>query len=233
MDALLHKPGFVAQVDGQCQLHQYLTQHMGQAYQQFRHSWGQLVRDPYLRDGGHYRYRRYSVFRWQHGRLKLLPHEPHYQSKHYNPMHGGFNRHFRPWLASTLANPVLPAVVRFAASHFSTNPAEQWRIQAHQFRIVATASEQGKPTPEGVHKDGAEYILIMLVDRQNVQGGVSQIYDNAKQPLAELTLQQPGDYVLVNDHAVYHGVTPISPVEPGRPAWRDVLVMTFHYQGQA
>lgn len=209
-------------------LQRRLARRMGQAYKRFRDSWGGLLLDPYLRDGGDYRYRRYSVFHWQYNALTVLPHEPHYQSSHYNRVHGGFNRHFRGWLPTTLANPVLKEVIGWAVQQFSRNPAELWRIQAHQFRIIARPDQPGKPTPEGIHKDGAEYILIMMMDRHNVDGGESRIYDNTMRPLAEGTLAQAGDLVLVNDHAVYHGVTAISPADPTQPAWRDVLVLTFH-----
>ncbi len=226
----LHQPGFMFAVGESNRLQQQLVRRMGQAYRRFRASWNGLVRDPYLRDGGDYRYRRYSVLHWRHGKLTVLPHEPHYQSSHYNHVHGGFNRHFRAWLPTTLQNPVLTSIVRWATQQFSRSPQELWRIQAHQFRIVAQPDQLGKPTPEGVHKDGAEYILIMMMDRQNIQGGVSRIYDNAMQPLAEGTLQTQGDLVIVNDHAVYHGVTEIAPAEPTRRAWRDVLVLTFHRQ---
>lgn len=209
-------------------LHQQLVRRMGQAYKRFRQSWNGLLSDPYLRDGGHYRYRRYSVFHWKNNSLEVLPYEPHYQSTHYNHVHGGINRHFRSWLPTTLHNPALKEIIRWATSQFSCSPAELWRIQAHQFRIVAREDQLGKPTPEGVHKDGAEYILIMMMDRQNIQGGVSRVYDNDMLPLAEGTLEQAGDLMLVNDHAVYHGVTEIGPADPAQPAWRDVLVLTFH-----
>ncbi len=230
MNTLLHKPGFVFALGETNRLQHQLSARMGQAYRRFRASWNGLIRDPYLRDGGSYRYRRYSVFQWQYNRLTPLPHEPHYQSSHYNHVHGGFNRHFRAWLPTTLHNPVLPSIVRWAMAQFSRSPQTLWRIQAHQFRIVARDIQAGKPTPEGVHKDGAEYILIMMMDRHNIQGGVSRIYDNAMQPLAEGVLAQTGDLVLVNDHAVYHGVTEIEPEKPAQPAWRDVLVLTFHRQ---
>ncbi|MEN9423666.1 MAG: hypothetical protein RL122_1049, partial [Pseudomonadota bacterium] len=174
-------------------LHQQLARRMGQAYKRFRQSWGGLLLDPYLRDGGQYRYRRYSVFQWKNNALEILPHEPHYQSSHYNHVHGGFNRHFRAWLPTTLQNPVLTEIIRWSIQQFSRSPAELWRIQAHQFRIIASDGQFGKPTPEGVHKDGAEYILIMMMDRHNIQGGVSRIYDNTMQPLGEGTLEQAGD----------------------------------------
>ncbi|EIJ34022.1 Protein of unknown function DUF2257 [Thiothrix nivea DSM 5205] len=211
-------------------LHQQLVRRMGQAYRRFRQSWDGLLLDPYLRDGGSYRYRRYSVFHWKNAELEVLPHEPHYQSTHYNQVHGGFNRHFREWLPTTLRNPVLKEIIRWTTSQFSGGPAQLWRIQAHQFRIVAREDQLGKPTPEGVHKDGAEYILIMMMDRQNIRGGVSCVFGNDMRPLAEGSLEQAGDLMLVNDHAVYHGVTEISPADPAQPAWRDVLVLTFHKQ---
>ena len=37
----------------------------------------------------------------------------------------------------------------------------------------------------------------------------------------------PCDAALVNDQRALHGVTPIHPLDPSRPAWRDVLVVTY------
>lgn len=231
MNTQLQYPGYLLITGSQPHpLQQQLEQRMGQAYRRFCQSWNGLVRDPYLRDGGNYRYRRYSVLQWQNNQLTVLPYEPHYQSSHYNRVHGGFNRHFRPWLSTTLHNPALTQIIRWTTQQFVKSPNELWRIQAHQFRIVARAEQKGKPTPEGVHKDGADYILIMLMNRANIRGGVSQIYDNHMQLLANGTLTKQGDLVIVNDHLVYHGVTEIEPIDVSLPAWRDVLVLTFHKQ---
>lgn len=231
MNAQLNQRGFIAAVgDSQNRLQTQLRQQMAHAYQRFCRSWNQLLPDPYLRDGGRYRLRRYSVFHWQYGKLKQLPHEPHYQSSYHNAVHGGFNRHFRAWLPTTVSNPVFKRLIAWSVEQFSANPSQLWRIQAHQFRIVASALEEGRPTPEGVHKDGADYILIMLLDRHNVQGGVSHIYNNQMQALGQCTLSTSTDLLLVNDHKVYHGVTPIMPEDKSQAAWRDVLVLTFHRQ---
>jgi hypothetical protein len=35
------------------------------------------------------------------------------------------------------------------------------------------------------------------------------------------------DAALVDDNRAYHGVTPVVPVDPARPAYREVLVVTF------
>lgn len=230
VNPLLRQPGYLFATGTDNALMQRLSRHFSNAYRRFAATWNGTLPDPYLRDGGTYRKRRYSVFHWQRNALHVLPHEPHYQSNYHNQVHGGFNRHFRDWLPTTVNNPVVTEIVRWCVQQFDHHPSQVWRIQAHQFRIESTALEAGKPTPEGVHKDGADYILIMLIDRDNVQGGISDMYDNDRQPLEQHTLQNSGDLLLINDEKVYHGVTEIIPQDKNTVALRDVLVLTFHRQ---
>ena len=208
-------------------LHKRLQRHRAQAYERFRRSWQQLILDPYLRDGGKYRYRRYNVLHWQQRRLTVLPYEPHYQTRHHNTVHGGFFRQLRAWLPTTLNNPVLYDIIHWTTQQF-TEKSTSWRIQAHQFRITANTTQHGKPTPEGIHQDGADYILILLLDRQHISGGVSRIYDYNRTLLTQTTLQNTGNFILLNDHTVFHDVSTIIPATPPKPGWRDVLVLTFH-----
>ena len=51
--------------------------------------------------------------------------------------------------------------------------------------------------------------------------------DEARRPLGSFTLETPLDTVLLDDHRVWHGVTPVQPLDPAVPAHRDVLVLTF------
>lgn len=138
----------------------------------------------------------------KNNQLEVLPHEPHYQSSHYNRDHGGFNRHFRAWFADYAEKSGLTEIIRWSTQQFSRSPVDLWRIQTHQFRIAGLGDKAGRPT-KGVHK-GSGIHPIMMMDRHNVSGGVSHIYDNEMRPLGEGTLEQAGDLVLVNDHAVYH-----------------------------
>lgn len=204
---------------------------MPEAYQQFHQSWNDLPEDNFLSDGGHYRFRRYSVFNWiMNDELVLLPHEPHYQSTYRNNMNGGINREYRPIKLSTIENPVLKSFIQLIAPQFSFNNEKSWRIQAHQFRIVANAEEAGNPSPEGIHRDGADFILIMVLKRENITGGVNHIYDNAKRLLFGSVLTEAGDALLIDDQSVWHGVSEIYPIDISKPAYRDVLVLTFHNQ---
>lgn len=202
---------------------------MPQAYKEFHQSWDDLPADNFLSDGGHYRFRRYSVFNWiMNDELILLPHEPHYQSTYRNDMNGGIHREFEPFKSSTIENPVLKSFIQLIAPKFSFNNEKSWRVQAHQFRIVANAEEAGNPSPEGIHRDGADFILIMVLKRENITGGVNHIYDDAKRLLFGSVLTEAGDAMLIDDQRVWHGVSEIYPIDVDKPAYRDVLVLTFH-----
>jgi hypothetical protein len=102
-----------------------------------------------------------------------------------------------------------------------------WHAEIHQFRIEARTSETGRPTPEGLHRDGVDYVLVLLVDRQNIASGVTTIHGQGGVMLGQFTLTSPFDAAIVDDHRVAHGVTPVEPIDKTAPAYRDVLVVTF------
>ena len=197
----------------------------------FQRSWENLALDNFLHDGGHYRYRRYAVFTWQRDQaLRLLPHEPHYQSTYRNAMNGGIYRDFEPFETSTLDNPVLNTIIDWCAHQFSFEQTQDWRVQAHQFRIKTNNDEAGKPTPEGIHRDGADFILIMLLKRHNIIGGVSHVYDSDKKLVFGAVLDEFSDTILIDDRKVWHGVSEIYSQDDSKEGYRDVLVLTFHKQ---
>jgi hypothetical protein len=100
-------------------------------------------------------------------------------------------------------------------------------VEVHQFRIYAKLGAAGKPTPEGMHQDGVDYVLIVLIDRANVRGGTTTIADLKKRPLGSFVLAQPLDAAWVDDARVCHGVNPIKPLDKTASAHRDALVVTF------
>jgi hypothetical protein len=102
-----------------------------------------------------------------------------------------------------------------------------WHVEMHQFRIETRAGQEGRPTPEGMHRDGVDWVLVLMVRRENVASGETTIYDLVKRPLGSFTLTAPLDSALVDDSRVYHGVTAVMPLDPRYPAYRDVLVVTF------
>ena len=102
-----------------------------------------------------------------------------------------------------------------------------WHVEMHQFRIEARSAETGRPTPEGMHKDGVDYVLVLLINRRNIASGVTTIHGDGGRMLGQFTLTAPFDAAIVDDQRVAHGVTPVQPLDPAEPAYRDVLVVTF------
>jgi hypothetical protein len=72
-----------------------------------------------------------------------------------------------------------------------------------------------------------DHVLVLLVGRRNVQSGMTTIHDLDGRTLGSFTLTEPLDAALVDDRRVMHGVTPVEPVDPREPGFRDVLVVTF------
>jgi hypothetical protein len=194
----------------------------------FAASWNDLGLDTYMADGGRYRKRRHAAFAADARGIRRKPHQAHYQSRDYNSLNGGIARWFDPVLREIGSGPSMTAILHTCRLLFERlTPAPAWHIELHQFRIEARADAVGRPTPEGTHQDGVDHVLVLLVGRQNVQSGMTTITDLARRPLGSFTLAEPFDAALVDDNRVMHGVTPVEPVDPARPGFRDVLVVTF------
>ncbi|MBV9786315.1 MAG: 2OG-Fe dioxygenase family protein [Acidisphaera sp.] len=198
-------------------------------WDRFAASWAELEMDGYMADGGRYRRRRHAVFAAAPGQeIVRRPHQPHYQGRDYNPLNGGVERWFAPITDEIGSGATLTTILRFCRDLFDRlAPDTAWHIELHQFRIEARSGETGRPTPEGMHRDGVDYVLVLLVDRQNIASGVTSIHDLEGRELGSFTLTEPLDAALVHDRRVYHGVTPVEPLDPALPAHRDVLVVTF------
>jgi hypothetical protein len=195
----------------------------------FAESWNELQTDTYMADGGRYRKRRHAAFGARTDEpVHRKPEQPHYQSRDYNPLNGGIARWFDPVLPAIATGASMTAILDTCRTLFERlSPIRAWHIEVHQFRIEARSGESGQPTPEGMHRDGVDWVFVGLVARIGVAGGVTGIADAAGRSLGSFTLVEPLDAVFLDDHRVRHGVTPIEILEPGRAAHRDVLVLTF------
>jgi hypothetical protein len=201
----------------------------------FAASWNDLGLDTYMADGGRYRRRRHATFSiTPDGTITRRPHRPHFQGLDYNVLNGGIARWFEPIVPEIGSGPSMHAILDFCRMLFGALSAAvgAWDVEVHQFRIEAREDEQGRPTPEGVHHDGVDYVLVLLVDRRNIVSGTTTIHDAGGRQVGSFTLTDPLDAALVEDARVSHGVTPVEPIDPAAPACRDVLVVTFRRERQ-
>lgn len=196
----------------------------------FAESWEHLGPDPYLARTGRARRRRHAVFSAGHdGAMRREPNQPHFQSTEYNRLQGDIERWFEPITDAVADGDCLQTILRYSAGFFGALAPEvaRWRIEVHQFRIEARPGEAGEPTPEGVHRDGVDYVLVLMVDRRNIESGTTTIHLADGTELGSFTLTEAFDTALVDDARVFHGVTAVTALDPAQPAHRDVLVVTL------
>jgi hypothetical protein len=196
-------------------------------------SWDRLPPDTHLRDGGHYRHRRHACYvqTLASNTLQATPHRAHWQPTDYNALHGGFERWFEPVepavSQAALWTGLLLALGRLFAQ---VKPAPHWSIEAHQFRID-TAGGVGRPTPEGAHRDGVDFVVVMLVGRQGVKGGETRVFDAHGPSGVRFVMTEPLTALLLDDTRVIHETTPIQPSGEPSGGYRDTLVLTYRAAG--
>ena len=194
-------------------------------------AWNDLPPDEYLRDGGRYRYRRHASYRLDDGVLEDVPHRAHWQSLDYNALHGGMMRWFEPISDATRAQPAWNRILtRIGQTCDQVRGPQRWSVEAHQFRID-TGDGIGRPTPEGAHRDGVDFVAVLLLARHDIKGGETRVFEADGPAGLRFTLEAPWSLMLMDDPRVIHKSTPIQPAEEGVTGHRDTLVLTYRAGG--
>lgn len=195
-------------------------------------SWDALEPDRYLKDGGAYRRRRHASFVVDGDRIERAPHRAHWQPVEYNALHGGMRRWFEPVgdtvVASSAWRAVLAGLARLGDA--VRGRRTRWFVEAHQFRIDA-AGGIGRPTPEGAHRDGVDFVAVVLVARRGIKGGETRVFDADGPDGHRFTMTAPWTMLLLDDARMIHETTPIQPDGVDAAAIRDTLVVTLREGG--
>ena len=192
-------------------------------------SWDRLELDNYLKDGGRYRRRRHSCFVDDGAALAQTPHRAHWQPVEYNALHGGMHRLFEPVEDATIGQPAWQRLLRALGAVCSQVRGQRpWYVEAHQFRID-TADGIGRPTPEGAHRDGVDFVAVILVGRERIKGGETRVFEADGPNGQRFTMLEPWTLLLLDDAAVIHESTPIQPLDGH--GHRDTLVLTWRADG--
>ena len=130
---------------------------------------------------------------------------------------------------NSLNNELLPILI-FKKNRLTSalRGVQRWFIEAHQFR-VDTAGGIGRPTPEGAHRDGVDFVAVLMLERHAIKGGETRVFEAEGPRGVRFTLQRPWSTVLLDDERVIHETSPIQPLDGH--GWRDTLVLTFRQGG--
>lgn len=199
-------------------------------WESLRSSWGNLSKDEHLKDGGAYRLRRHSCFIQDidSNVLTQTPHRAHWQPTEYNALHGGFDRMFAPMEQHVANDAAFKNLVTTLGQCFvEIHPTKKWFIESHQFRINTTGGI-GRPTPEGAHRDGVDFVVVMMLQRNHVKGGETRVFEADGPSGVRFVMDIPFSAILLDDAKVIHETTPIQPEsENFSDCYRDTLVLTF------
>lgn len=213
----------------------HISDELRQSWLSLTIDYADLPADDFLPGGARYRFRRYGRFRFSpsDGALARMPHEDYFQSAEINPVTGGIIRKFAPLLDTTFGNRFLHELIRFDFAQFPIEDAaqlkEDWEVHAHLIRVTADLSERGHPTPEGIHRDGANFVTVHLAELVNTRGGAVSIYDDDRRLLATFRLEKVLDSYLFDDAKLWHAAEAIVPSTPAHGAIRSILTFDYHF----
>ncbi|MEU9996200.1 2OG-Fe dioxygenase family protein [Streptomyces sp. NPDC048370] len=179
--------------------------------------------DEYMGNGT--RFKRFSQYRlrpqgedaWS---FERLAHRDYTTYKKFNSVGGGIRRVYEPIKVD------FTPLIEHGVRELGLDRSEDWQINVHQNRTRADGGKPGPLTPEGVHHDGHEFVMIAILNKVNVGGGQTRLWNpGADEPFWTGTLE-PGQAVLLDDRALAHDVTDVLSGDGG-PGHRDIVIIAF------
>lgn len=183
----------------------------------------------YLEEDKYYnskRNRAYSLLNVEDNKIKIVGNLKFYQSSNLNNYNGNVYRDYKN-IQYNLINDksfkdLVLKFVEYSSEYLNT---QQHYIQVHQIRVYVNNSTNINVVPEGIHQDGYNIIGMCCINRENINGGISKIYDNNKNIVYQHQLQS-GEFLIVNDNIMYHDVSLISLDDIRKIGYRDIFVFT-------
>lgn len=108
------------------------------------------------------------------------------------------------------------------------------KVTSHFMRTISDYEIIGENSPEGIHEDGAQYIISALViNRSNITGAETQIFEeiSGKKEIIFNKVLESGEFAFQADtgeevkfgNDLWHYVTPIQPVNKAEKGVRDII----------
>ena len=142
-------------------------------------------------------------------------------------------RVFHPLEPEIRGSPFLCSfIARFAFLVNTIDPgSSSYSVSLHQVRQVSYPHIAASNSPEGVHRDGADYIVsACILNKFNVKGGESIVFHENKEDVLYQTVLGVNEGIFQRDTRLWHTVTPIECDDDNYIAVRDLIGMDFNIQ---
>lgn len=120
-------------------------------------------------------------------------------------------------------SPLVAAVVQA----LPIDAEEGHHVNVNQIRVIANAEFKGVTVPEGPHRDGHEFSVIVVAGRHNVRGGETQVIDPVSREIVHRQVLAENQAVLIDDERYIHYATDIMPAQ-GTTGHRDIWVIEIN-----
>lgn len=175
--------------------------------------------------GYFFRFRKFSKFNYIKKKFILDPGSNFYQKKKTNRFAGGKIRKF-----ANIDNNILNKIIKLIEKNFIIflDKNKDYNFGVHCLRIKCGNNFVGYPVPEGWHKDGFDFVIVLNITSKNIQGGTTRLKTNMnldkKDDFAEFL--KKGEFVFFNDRKYNHYTDPITIDNEKKKSFRDTIVIT-------
>ncbi len=170
------------------------------------------------------RYRRHCRFN-----INITDNNIHIKQNHCNKFKQNVTdfrnntREFKPIEQSTIDNYFVGLISQIISlSHYFNPIIKKYILDIHQVRLLSFQDISSDNSPEGIHKDGADYIIsAMIINKHNIYNDTSLIYDKNKSEIYRCNLDV-GDFIFQDDVNLWHDILPIKSCK-NYIGYRDIL----------
>ena len=204
---------------------EFIKGYIGKVDKKIHESYNNLPVDPFqISSDKPFRYRRFSKARFYKANFKIITDTNFFQDYKYNHYVGGKIRNYE-----SIDKIVYEKFIKIFKSEFLNKiDLKKFELGLHQIRINCGLNFVGYPVPEGWHKDGFDYVIMLNISSTNILGGITRIRKKFEDNYDHFScLLNEGQYVMIDDHLFYHFTDPINVNKNKKKGFRDTLVITI------
>lgn len=116
--------------------------------------------------------------------------------------------------------------------------ADLWDIQPGEPILMQINGVRGGELTDplqgqGIHKDGSQFLSVLVINRENVSGATSTLsFDKQGQQEIISADLAPGEILHIRDDQIYHSVSSLKPQDESQPFERFIIIINCRFNDQ-